>query len=221
MYWRRIRQQLSCWIICAVYYRQVAAQIVVEGFPAPKLWGHYPDTTDVPQEYVLFNETILDTLERVASPGRSRADRAVLFTTLRFGDMPDELVLGMISTFCYHLYQRNMLQHTMLITTDERTWHMLDEAGYPAFLDRAFPRREEYVNNIHLRPETDNRVSSCYLVSSEQSKARWVPCRRGRVLFILASHHIDHIINSIIPSLHVAYRNSTLRSIGGGGALSL
>jgi len=213
--------QLACLLLVVLPFGRAAAQVESSQPSTCRRWGHYPITTDVPQEYVLFNETILDTLDRVASPGRSRADRAVLFTTLRFGDMPDELVLGMISTFCYHLYQRNMLQHTMLITTDERTWHMLDEAGYPAFLDRAFPRREEYVNNIHLRPETDNRVSSCYLVSSEQSQARWVPCRRGRVLFILASHHIDHIINSIIPSLHVAYRNSTLRSIGGGGALSL
>jgi len=173
--------QLACLLLAVLLFGRTAAQIESSEPSTRRRWGQYPISTDVPQEYVLFNETMLDTLDRVATPGRSRADRAVLFTTLRFGGMPDELLLGMISTFCYHLGQLNMLQHTLLITTDEKTWHILDEAGYPAFLDRAFPRREEYANNIII-PEASSRVSSRYLVSSQLVYAGWSLSRRGREL---------------------------------------
>lgn len=130
-----------------------------ENTPAPQRqrYGWYPSTTAVPKEYILFNETSMYILDRVATPGRKLNKRSIIFTTLRFGHKPDGDVLGMISTFCYHLNNQGMLKHTMLITTDERTWTMLHERGYPAFLDRAFPRREEYIDNVFLH-DTDNRV---------------------------------------------------------------
>jgi len=122
-------------------------------------WGYYPAFSNVPEKYILFNETTLDVLDRIATPARRRSQRAVIFTTLRFGDAPTESVMGMISTFCYHLDRQGMLQHTMLITTDEATWQHLHDRGFPAFLDRSFPRRPEYVDAVEIRPETNNRVS--------------------------------------------------------------
>jgi len=137
------------------------AQIVVtqEDALSDREWGYYPAFSNVPEKYILFNETTLDVLDRIATPARRRSQRAVIFTTLRFGDAPTESVMGMISTFCYHLDRQGMLQHTMLITTDEATWQHLHDRGFPAFLDRSFPRRPEYVDAVEIRPETDNRVS--------------------------------------------------------------
>lgn len=125
----------------------------------PEVWGVYPTELSISENFVLRNETADAILGRVASPGRRKAQRAVLFTTLRLGDdTSDEQVLGMISTFCYHLHRQGMLEHTLLITTDEPTVMRLRERGLPAFLDRAFPRRSGYITSV--KPgDTYNRVS--------------------------------------------------------------
>jgi hypothetical protein len=122
-------------------------------------FGHYPPpSAQVPPRYVLTNESTLRILDALAShPGSPRAQRAVVFTTLRFGDAPEGEVAGMVASFCSHLHRHGLLQHTLLITTDERTWAALTQRGLPAFLDRAFPRRAAYVERV--KPDdTSNRV---------------------------------------------------------------
>ena len=131
------------------------------GGPAqtPETWGIYPEITGVPPQYVLTNDTTLGILDRIASPGATRAQRAIIFTTLRFGDAPTETISGMLSTFCHHLQRQGVLQHTMLITTDEGTVNQLRARGMPAFLDRSFPRRSAYVTAV--KPAgTFNRASA-------------------------------------------------------------
>jgi hypothetical protein len=62
----------------------------------------------------------------------------------------------MINSFCYWLYSANLLNHTMLITTDEYTWTEVAALGHPIFLDRVFPRREAYIDKV-LPEGTYNR----------------------------------------------------------------
>lgn len=123
-------------------------------------WGYFPEEipTSVPKQKILTNSTTQSILQRIASPGRKRSERAVIFTTLRLGDAPQEQVIGMIATFCYHLHKHDMLEHTMLITTEYNTWKVLHDRGFPAFLDRSFPRRSAYVNKVKPK-DTYNRVS--------------------------------------------------------------
>jgi hypothetical protein len=76
-------------------------------------YPHPANTT----HHVLTNDSMPAILAAVASPQQ----RAVIFTTLRFGDEKEtEDVLPMISTFCYWLAHAGLLKHTMIITTDER-----------------------------------------------------------------------------------------------------
>lgn len=111
-------------------------------------YGFYPNETTVPEAFVLRNETAASIADRVATlPGRSRSKRTVIFTTMRFGSVSDDLI-GMVSTFCYHLHEHGLLRHALLITTDEATWKTLRSRGFPAYLDRAFPRPYEFVNQI-------------------------------------------------------------------------
>jgi hypothetical protein len=121
-----------------------------------EVWGLYPELTPVPGTYVLTNRSTLGTLTRVATPGRSLAERAIIFTTLRLGDAPAAEVIEMIASFCAHLHRQGLLPHTMLITTDESTWETLHARGLPVFLDRAFPRRSAYVERV-LPGDTHNR----------------------------------------------------------------
>ena len=127
---------------------------------ASKELGLYPQETIVPQAFVLQNKTLPMILDRIATPGPRKSRRAIIFTTLRFDGCQSfeckDNVLGIVSSFCYHLSQHGLLQHTMLITTAEDNWAMLNERGLPAYLDRAFPRRSDYVQ--HVKPhDTPNR----------------------------------------------------------------
>lgn len=118
----------------------------------------------IPQAFVLLNDTLLTVLDRIATPGPLKARRAIIFTTLRFDGSEcsgkssecEDGVLGMVASFCSHLFKHGLLRHTMLITTAEDTWQMLNERGLPVFLDRAFPSREAYVRHPKL-PQTPNR----------------------------------------------------------------
>jgi hypothetical protein len=127
-------------------------------------WNVHPDETPmaIPQAFVLLNDTLFTVLDRIATPGPLKARRAIIFTTLRFdrsgcrSSECEDGVLGMVASFCSHLSKHGLLRHTMLITTAEDTWQMLNERGLPVYLDRAFPGREAYARHPKL-PDTPNR----------------------------------------------------------------
>lgn len=121
-------------------------------------WAWYPPQTRVPHEVILANITLLATLSKVALPDPTGATRGtILFTTLRFGDGDLNGTLEMINSFCYWLHEAGLLRHTLLITTDEFTWDTVATSGHhPIYLDRVFPRREEYIDAV--KPgDTHNR----------------------------------------------------------------
>jgi len=122
-----------------------------------KAWAWYPPQTKVPQDLILANSSLVATLDKVALPDQSGKTRGtIIFTTLRFGDADQTETIEMINSFCYWLYAANLLNHTMLITTDESTWTEVAALGHPIFLDRVFPRREAYINKV-LPEGTYNR----------------------------------------------------------------
>lgn len=65
----------------------------------------------------------------------------------------------MLSNFCHWLDRAGVLGYTMLLTTDEPTWHTLAARGFPVLLDRVFPEREEYRAGGGSAPSTPNRCS--------------------------------------------------------------
>ncbi len=95
-------------------------------------WGYYDELTDIPQQWILANHTFEDTLrKRVATK-----DGVVIFTTLRLGVKVDPLeVVAHAANWCYWLNKQGLLNSTLLITTDERTWEVLHERGLPGDLD--------------------------------------------------------------------------------------
>jgi hypothetical protein len=120
-------------------------------------WAWYPPQTKVPQDLILANTSLLATLDKVALPDPSGKTRGtIIFTTLRFGDGDQTETMEMINSFCYWLYSARLLNHTMLITTDEATWTEVAALGHPIFLDRVFPRREAYIDAV-LPGDTYNR----------------------------------------------------------------
>ena len=124
----------------------------------PRGWAWYPPQTRVPHEVILANTTLLAKLSKIAIPDPTEETRGtIIFTTLRFGDGDLNETMEMINSFCYWLHEASLLRHTLLITTDEFTWEMVAAVGHhPIYLDRVFPRREEYIDAV--RPEdTYNR----------------------------------------------------------------
>ena len=120
-------------------------------------WAWYPPQTKVPQDLILANTSLIATLDKVALPDPTGKTRGtIIFTTLRFGDGDQTETMEMINTFCYWLYSSRLLNHTMLITTDEFTWTEVAALGHPIFLDRVFPRREAYIDAV-LPGDTYNR----------------------------------------------------------------
>jgi Nucleotide-diphospho-sugar transferase len=120
-------------------------------------YAWYPPQTKVPQDLILANSSLLTTLDKVALPDPSGKTRGtIIFTTLRFGDGDQTETMEMINSFCYWLYSSRLLNHTMLITTDEATWTEVAALGHPIFLDRVFPRREAYIDAV-LPQGTYNR----------------------------------------------------------------
>ena len=77
----------------------------------------YPTYTSVPAEYVLTNSTYGYTLAKVAQQGA----KAVIFTCVRLepGDDEEE-VLSLVVNFGHSLHNVGLLEHMMMITTDER-----------------------------------------------------------------------------------------------------
>jgi hypothetical protein len=131
-----------------------SARLLGEADTAPPWSEFYPTAVgeQVPREFVLANETLISTLDRVAKTVPPRGPPGiVLFTTLRLSGGTDASELErMASNFCHWLHQSHLLRHTMLITTDEATWEMLAARGLPVYLDRAFPRRAEYQASVRL-----------------------------------------------------------------------
>ncbi|KAG7674018.1 hypothetical protein NADE_004294 [Nannochloris sp. 'desiccata'] len=120
-------------------------------------WAWYPPQTKVPQDLILANSSLIATLDKIALPDPSGTTRGtIIFTTLRFGDGDQTETMEMINSFCYWLYSARLLNHTMLITTDEATWTEVAAVGHPIFLDRVFPRREAYIDKV-LPEGTYNR----------------------------------------------------------------
>ena len=77
----------------------------------------YPIYTSVPADYVLTNSTYGYTLAKVAQQGA----KAVIFTCVRLepGDDEEE-VLSLVVNFGHSLHNVGLLEHMMMITTDER-----------------------------------------------------------------------------------------------------
>lgn len=123
-------------------------------------WGDYPPVSStIPEEFVLRNETALRILSNVASKrDRRTGRRAIVFTTLRLAG-GQETFLQTVSTFCYHLHQQGVLKHTMLITTDEESWHAMRSRGFPAYLDRSYPRRSVFATKWHAN-DTFSKVKA-------------------------------------------------------------
>jgi hypothetical protein len=63
----------------------------------------------------------------------------------------------MMANFCSWLDKTGVLGHTMLLTTDNATWHALNARGFPVVLDRVFPERQEYRDGKGSAPDTPNR----------------------------------------------------------------
>ena len=63
----------------------------------------------------------------------------------------------MMANFCSWLDKTGVLGHTMLLTTDNATWHALNARGFPVVLDKVFPERQEYRDGKGSAPDTPNR----------------------------------------------------------------
>ena len=110
----------------------------------------------MPPEHVVTNATLVMHLGRVAS----RRERAIVFTTTLLPADADHRFaeLAMLQNFCWWLDRAGTLSHTLLLTTDNATWHALAAHGMPVVLDRAFPLRHEFSEPGGGAPGTPNRV---------------------------------------------------------------
>ena len=59
--------------------------------------------------------------------------------------------------FLRWLDHSGLLGYTLILTTDNATWHALNDRGYPVVLDRVFPERQEYRDGKGSAPDTPNR----------------------------------------------------------------
>uniref|UniRef100_A0A1D1ZNZ3 Glycosyltransferase n=1 Tax=Auxenochlorella protothecoides TaxID=3075 RepID=A0A1D1ZNZ3_AUXPR len=129
--------------------RRLAATPVEAGDPAAA-----KALETVPPEWIITNESAPGILARTATP-----QREILFTTIRLAPVKFEEPLDMIANFCYFVKKSGALPHLLIFTTDILTWHRLHKLGFPAYLDRAFPARPEYIFGEASRPAgTHNRV---------------------------------------------------------------
>ncbi|KDD74555.1 hypothetical protein H632_c1229p0, partial [Helicosporidium sp. ATCC 50920] len=105
--------------------------------------------------YILTNATIPTILRRVAT-----AKNEVVFTTLvlKKGEGVSGSNMQMLSNFCYWLDRVNALEHTLIITTDAYTHRSIRDAGFPSYLDRAFPLPSIFPNYAVKHPSTSNSI---------------------------------------------------------------
>lgn len=77
-------------------------------------------------------------------------ERAIIFSTFDLVH-PDhrERVVGSLRNLCYHLQRQRLLQYTLLITPDEKSWQEARQAGVPAFLDQITPVRKPVQDEKH------------------------------------------------------------------------
>ncbi|GAB4813837.1 hypothetical protein N2152v2_000883 [Parachlorella kessleri] len=82
--------------------------------------------------WVVTPETIADVLKAAATPTGE-----VIFTTLVF----DVNLTGidMVQNFGYWLNRHGLLEHTLILATDNHTWEALHSRGLPGYWDMAWP----------------------------------------------------------------------------------
>ena len=89
-----------------------------------------------------------------------------------------------MSNFCYFLDRAGVLGHTLLLTTHNASWHLLNAKGFPVILDRVFPEREEYQRGVQPG-DTPNR----WVGGTERCGAAPVGCSSSAGCTRPGAHH--------------------------------